>query len=292
MKVEYSDVKRFIVSIGVISVSLAFLIPWLIYREPFGMDFTRSELTDLTLLGVILVYVRQSMGLILSIIPLCVSPLLFFVGIGLVFFGLRNWWDMQVILDRRDIAITGQEEIKLKNMTDKEIEIDRVVDLQYDEEAVNLEPARYRNLLDKYADIEDDIFNKIRKCISKKDYKVKTNQRLGNVFFDGVIQNNDISQSDLILEIKYASKGYKGGWVIETANRVLLGLDVYRRDIKNNATAKVLFISPEVPRGKASYHRSILKDDRFRGQVGVKFLSEDQINFIKCDELLRLLFVD
>ena len=98
----------------------------------------RSELANLILLGIILVFICHSMGKILSIIPPIVAPFLIFVGFGLVVVGLRKCWDLQIILDSKDIAITGQEEHKLEYMTNEDIENDRVVDLQYDEETLNL----------------------------------------------------------------------------------------------------------------------------------------------------------
>jgi hypothetical protein len=43
----YSDFYKFIVSIGIVLISLAVLFPWLLLRESFDITLSRSEIYEL-----------------------------------------------------------------------------------------------------------------------------------------------------------------------------------------------------------------------------------------------------
>ena len=48
MRFEFGDLYKFVVSLGVILVTLAVLGPWLFLREPFDLQVTQTELQGFT----------------------------------------------------------------------------------------------------------------------------------------------------------------------------------------------------------------------------------------------------
>lgn len=292
MKVEYTDVKRFLVSTGVVAIGLAFLIPWLIFRESYAYDISKAQIGELSVLGKLIIYSHQLFGLILGFISICLTPILLILGAILITFGIRKWWEMQSIYDRKEIALMGQEEVKLRQMTIDEIEKQREVEVQQDQQIEELQPIFQRNMLDKYSEIEKLVEKRLIDCLPSHLGVLISNRRLGNVYYDMIFQYNNASSFDIIIEIKYASKGYRGGWVIETVTRVLYSMDIYMRYKRKNARAVVLFISPQVPPSSTSYLDSILYDDRFRDKVLVRFISEHDIRTFECRKFLDLLSVE
>ncbi len=248
MKVEYTDVKRFLVSLGVIFVASSFIVPWLVLREPFAMNVTSVDLNGLTVIGRLMVYYRQVLGLGLGIIiPCMISPVLLLFGLGFIIFGLSKWWEMQDILDRREKAITGQEEEKLKQMSPREIDNKDIVEAQQEVEFGLEEFKPQRNMIDKYTTIEGRVEFFLRKCFPPGVCTFLPNRRIGSAFYDLVIQFVGINSPDLIIETKYTQKGYRSGWVFETATRVLFSKERYEVTLKRKAIAFILFISPEIP---------------------------------------------
>jgi len=48
MKFEYSDFYKFIASAGIALISLAVIVPWLFFREPFDLLLSTNELAYLS----------------------------------------------------------------------------------------------------------------------------------------------------------------------------------------------------------------------------------------------------
>ncbi len=97
-KLEYSDIYKFVTSLGVVLITFAFLLPRLILREPFDTHIPTSEIEGLTEIAQRLIEYRQFTGLwlIRNIIPISLSIALF--GVIVFCIGLRLWYKKQKIL--------------------------------------------------------------------------------------------------------------------------------------------------------------------------------------------------
>ena len=89
-KIEFSDLYRFLTSIGLIFIASAFLIPWLFMKQELGIIST-SEYNELIQSSKDLVDNRISLNLlVIKALPF-ISILLFLFGCFLIFVGFKKW---------------------------------------------------------------------------------------------------------------------------------------------------------------------------------------------------------
>jgi hypothetical protein len=70
MKFEFGDLYKFVVSLGVVLISLSVLAPWLFLKEPFDLFKTDAELKAVTEVARAAILSRQeSVAFILKFIP-------------------------------------------------------------------------------------------------------------------------------------------------------------------------------------------------------------------------------
>ena len=122
MKFEFGDLYKFIVSLGVVLITLSILAPWMFLREPFDLFRPESEINALSDVAKAVVIKRQSaVSFIVSFIP-WFSSIGSAVGMIFIFIGLKNWRKNQLHLDeqtRLDVEIKKQS---LRDATKDEIE--------------------------------------------------------------------------------------------------------------------------------------------------------------------------
>ena len=101
MKFEFGDLYKFIVSLGVVLISISSLGPWLFLKEPFDLYKPQSEIGKTTLLAQEAIAKRQDTVLfILRFIPIFAA-----IGSGsgilLIYIGLKRWYSNQLLLDEQ-----------------------------------------------------------------------------------------------------------------------------------------------------------------------------------------------
>jgi hypothetical protein len=120
-KIEYSDLNKFLVSIGVTLIIVAFLLPWLYLREPFDLTLTQDQISKLTQDAQAIITIRQSFILKTISYVRFASLGLFIAGLISVVIGLWRWIKKQQDLDERERIITATHKHNYKKLTDDEI---------------------------------------------------------------------------------------------------------------------------------------------------------------------------
>src|SRR4051812_2637321 len=101
MKFEFGDLYKFVVSLGVVLISLSILAPWLFLKEPFDLFKTDAELKAVTAVARSVILSRQeTVASILKFIP-WFSMLGSACGITLICIGLKKWQGNQLLLDEQ-----------------------------------------------------------------------------------------------------------------------------------------------------------------------------------------------
>src|SRR4051794_31679801 len=91
-KIEYGDLYKFTVSIGVLLIGLAFALPWMILRESFDLLVPANNWVSYTPTAQSALHQRQQLIDWYSHWALWISAGLLIVGIGAVLTGLVFWW--------------------------------------------------------------------------------------------------------------------------------------------------------------------------------------------------------
>ena len=93
-KLNYNDFNKFLVSLGVILIGLALLIPWLFLKESYNIP-SKSEIDSLTEISKNIFEVKQGYLLIFSNLIPWISVFLIIAGIFLAVSGLTRWYKKQ-----------------------------------------------------------------------------------------------------------------------------------------------------------------------------------------------------
>ena len=266
---EYSDFYKFIVSIGVVLISLAVLLPWLLLQEPFDVTLKASVITELTPVAQAIIATRQTTALWLLSNVRYISSVLAIAGVIFLGVGLHKWNEMQKIRDKREFYETEKVRRELEPMSAEQIAQKAIEDVaeKDTEEKQLVEDQTASDMLvpsssvvTQYFRIEKMVQDKLRSCFSD-DGEFLPNQRIKSAEYDAVFMSKKDYLSDVIFEIKYARKGFRINWVRESVNRLILATDIYTRSTGHKAISVVFFISPKSTLTQIS-------TDMYRNQIG------------------------
>lgn len=228
MKFEFGDLYKFIVSLGVVLITLSILAPWMFLREPFDLFRSESEINALSDVAKAVVIKRQyAVSFIVSFIP-WFSSIGSAVGMIFIFFGLKNWRENQLHLDeqtRLDVEIKKQS---LRDATKDEIEEKETSEYEslqvaesgkYDSYVVN-------SFRSQYSKIEELVYSRLSKVYGSK-FDVSHNKMVASVELDILLRGKDMLTKDYIVEVKYIRKGFNFGWLREVYLKNIYAKSVY-----------------------------------------------------------------
>ena len=215
-KIEFSDLYRFLTSIGLIFIASSMLIPWLFMKQELGL-ISELEYQHLIEPSKILIDNRIKLYLrVVKILPF-LSGLLFLFGSILIRIGYKNWKKKQDTIDESDIiklnilrttSSLNEEEIQQK----AESEVEEEIVEQKTEERENTgdtEPATQKvvnleELKTNLLEIEKLFYNKLIEFNSFV-YNVKANVKINDKYEADILLApiNRSKYPDIIIEIKY-----------------------------------------------------------------------------------------
>lgn len=206
-KIEYSDINKFFVSIGITLIIIAFLLPWLYLREPFDLILTQDQISKLTKDAQIIIAIRQ--GFILRTISYVqfATIWLFILGFISITVGLWRWFVKQKDLDKRELIITAKHEYEYKQLTEEEVAKkaeDEFETLKQDNSQTTIVRDEF---IPNYLQLERSFFNKLVQFF-QNDFKIYSNRRIDKYEYDIILENRQEKHLDYIFEIKYYPKQY------------------------------------------------------------------------------------
>lgn len=210
-KLEYDNLYKFLVSLGIILIVLP-LAAMIYFYNTNPILISQVDYDLLSEYSLKMIDNRnQLLSMFIKVLP-WFTTISILVGIILISCGIYKWFFLQRKLDKKldsettkkalDVLQASDEEIseKLKKETE---EIDNIDSNNKNLKHNNAEQPEHPQLktLGKYYEIEDLCFNYFtRKHLKKFDFK--RNIRIGNTYYDFIgVSAND--EPDLIFEIKY-----------------------------------------------------------------------------------------
>lgn len=227
MKFEFGDLYRFVVSLGVVLISISILAPWLFLKEPFDLFKTKAELEAITDVarGAILSR-QQSIDWILRFIP-WFSAIGTACGIGLIYLGLKRWHTNQVLLDEQTKIEVELKKQSLRDATKDEIAAAAAQD--YAAMVAQETPAedyRFNSFQSGYIQMESHVANRLSMVFGTK-YEVECNKMVGGVEIDILLRGKTMLTKDVIIELKSIRKGFNYGWLRESFLRNVYAKNIY-----------------------------------------------------------------
>jgi hypothetical protein len=245
MKFEFGDLYRFMVSLGVVLISISILAPWLFLKEPFDLFKTKAELEAITDVarGAILSR-QQSIDWILRFMP-WFSAIGTACGIGFIYLGLKRWRTNQVLLDEQTKLEVELKKQSLRDATKDEI----AVAVAQDYEAMvaqeaPLEDYSFSSFQSGYIQLESHVAKRLAIVFGTK-YQVECNKMVGGVEIDILLRGKTMLTKDVIIELRSIRKGFNYGWLRESFLRNVYAKNIYAQ-ITNRMPNTLLLIVTDV----------------------------------------------
>jgi len=285
MKFEFGDLYKFIVSLGVVLITLSVTTPWLFLREPFDLFKTHAEIQALTPIAQDIIEKRQSLiSFIFTFIP-WFSSIASLVGTVFIYIGLKKWQVNQEHLDKQTMIESKLKENALRDSTPDEIDEKQrkeTEELEQTEQA-SIPPTQQNSFRRSYSQIETTVFNRMSKIYSKK-YKVSQNKMIAGFELDVLFEGKSFLAKDYIVEVKYIRKGFNFGWLNESFLRNLHAQNVYAKITNKAANTLLLIIMVDEAYDENKYEKLLkrLKSNELyrKGKDMVQILTEKELENI------------
>jgi hypothetical protein len=249
-ELQYSAYYKFLVSLGLAIIVLAFTVPWLLLREPLSLEMKNSELSNLTPRGRRVVHQRQMFAETSGKIAPWASVALLVLGSGLIIYGLGRWNDRQKIVDRTEDTTLVKLEAEVRQLTTNEAE-ERVEDEAKEtadahavakNEAAGTAATREHPYLETVATLfalERLAIRKLEEAF-KATHTVEDRIAIGNERLDARLVSKS-SGTDYLVEIKF----FKAGAAVlcqRAVRQISRAAITYRRSSERDVTALLLII--------------------------------------------------
>lgn len=221
-KIEFSDLYKFLTSVGLIIIASALLIPWLFLKQEIGLLISQSEYNELLESSKKLTDNRIVLGLIVTKSIPYISGILFVLGIMISVIGLSKWKKKQDTVDETDQLKLTELKAKIKELDSNEIDQkaeQEVRDEISSNSEINLEENidkkeeqknRIQILKSNLINMENLFFQKIMD-FNSFIYEPKSNVKIDNQFEIDILLNsvNIAKYPDILIEVRYIQNKLK-----------------------------------------------------------------------------------
>lgn len=299
-KPDFSDFYRFLASLGIILISLAFFIPWLFLHETFDIQLTTVEISQLTSEAQTLIGIRQRYALILLQNIGWISIGVGSLGLILLLAGIILWWSKkQTVLDEKDNLELTKLRHDVAQLTPSEIAekaIRESADISENAPEQQAEVDRRLQSINQYFETERAVIGKLKQCFGGDS--LLTNRRIGKFEFDAILLTKGPRRRDVVIEIKTAStESISRAKVLNIANQTSHVLEVYVSEtIRKSIGVGVLVLnSPD-----GHYDTEIIQEykrlaagyqERIDGIV-IRVLTMQELKDFTCSEFRPLIDFD
>ena len=271
-KIEFGDINRFFVSIGLFLMGFALIIPYFYLKEDFGLYLKEDDIAKYDV----------------QMIPF-VSAGLIFGGIVFCYIGIRRWLKLQAKLDEKLNNEVEKSKLDLKTSTPEQRIVNAKKEVAETEIAEQLESntelqqsTNNRGYLN-YMAIEDKFFNYF-KSAKNSNFDILQQPRIGNRFFvDILLRAKSNKFSDRIIEVKY----FQNQLPLSSIEDSIMKLATYISYYRENTNKRVIPILLIVYKGEKISDAKILEYKRriLEYTKGIPELDRIKVELIKELEL-------
>jgi hypothetical protein len=244
-RIEFSDVNRFLASIGLISIGLAFFLPWFVNQNNSLLLIEQDKLQKLTPAAQEIVTKQQDTLLTINKVLPSVSIGLIIIGFVLLIWGIIRWTKRQSVLDKiQDEDLKARE---IQNLTSQEKRdlIETEIEKTEEDQPEKTNQADRQLEIDSYIQIENAIFLQLSQNY-KNNYTASQNVRIGNYEYDIILKSKDLTQyKDRIIEIKFFKNRLTYSNIKDATTKLILACNHYEENFKRRTFAVLIIVYSE-----------------------------------------------
>lgn len=281
-KIEFSDINKFFTSIGLLLIGLAIFLPWFINQNSDILFFDKENLNTLSPESIAIITKQQNYLLFLSNSLSWLIPILLFLGLSLLCYGLWYWKKRQKVIDQiQDEELKSR---KQQNLTKQEV---------MDSKESEIEETKPRNIkseVQEYIQIEDRVYSKLLPYY-QANYDVSQNIRMGNFDYDVILKSKNINvRADIIFEIKYSKGKILFGKLLQFTRWFILSINQYENTLQRRVIPILVIIHQgEINDELLSDYKEKLKNYSLENgrSIRIKFFNENEIDKLPHTALLE-----
>ncbi|WP_139834233.1 hypothetical protein [Pseudomonas sp. B11(2017)] len=293
MKFEFGDLYKFIVSLGVVIISISVLVPWLFLKEPFDLYKSETDLKSVTSVAHAAILGRQeAVAFIVKFIPWfsvtgCICGLIF------VFAGLKKWHANQLLLDEQTKVEVEIKKQSLRDATKDEIALSAARDMHElapnENHTSNFTLSAFEA---SYAQIESLVTKRLQDVYSRT-YEVESNKMVAGIEVDVLLRGRNWLTKDYIIEIKSIRRGFNYGWLRESFLKNIYAKNIYAQ-ATNRIPNTLLLIVTELKCDISEKYNSMLEKISKeglgrRGKDSVVIIDKEELHNLATDQFQRRL---
>ncbi len=211
-KPEYTDLHKFLVSFGIIIISLSFGFLWLIASSPLDDIYLLDNYSKLVIRAQQLVTIKLTTYLFLCTNRFLISGFLVFIGLLLIFQGLKKWVPIQLLDDKKQKL---EKETFIKNIEylnkgeiihvmDGELSVQKPIGMggggeSTEEEQNVMFEIFHQEEIHRYVSIENAVIEKLLNIYNNN--QVYLYYKLEDYFFDLFIESSTSTEENVIFEL-------------------------------------------------------------------------------------------
>ncbi|MDY7397011.1 hypothetical protein UMM65_17330 [Aureibaculum sp. 2210JD6-5] len=298
-KIDYGDINKFLVSIGLILIGLAVLVPYLYLKEDLGLYLERSQIDKLQEPIKELITSKQNQVIkIQKFIP-WISLSFLLLGLTSSIIGLVRWFKRQSKLDEKFDKEIQKLDLEIDSLTPEEKRQKAIKEVNEIEKEEQLEPeiptttdSRNQVYLN-YMNVENNIIKVFEQYISP-NFDILSQQRLGNRFeIDILLKAKTKKLSDRIVEIKYFRKQLPFSIVEKSLQQLNTYISYYKQAANKQVVPVLLLVYKKeaVSSERIVQYQSRIIDYSQKipnlNRLKVEFIEESQIEKFNVQRILK-----
>lgn len=294
-KIEFSDVNRFLASLGLISIGLAFFLPWFINQNNTLLIIEQKKILELTPTAQLIIAKQQdTLWTVNQLLPY-VSIGLIVLGLVLLICGIVNWKKRQTVLDKiQDEELKSKEISNLSSQEKRDLIESEIVKTEQEEDEPKISTPNSENErqadIDNYIQIENSIFLQLSTNY-KTNYIASQNVRIADSNFDIILKSKDQTQyKDRIVEIKFFKKQLTYEQIKDAATKLIFACNQYETNFKRRTypVLIIIYTEPEYDETIKQFKKKIeLYGNELVKPIKVNFFERTQIANAKAADFFK-----
>jgi hypothetical protein len=297
-KIEYGDINKFLVSIGLVLISLSVVSPYLYLTQDFGINIEKSKFEKLQEPAKNIILDKQEKVALLKNLFYVIPIILLLGGIICIWIGLSRWSKRQIKIDEKFDKEVDKLTIEIESLSPEEREEkakEEIRQIQEEEKPERITTSKEvrSEVFREYIAVEESI-TQVFKNYNSKNFEVLAQQKLGNKFeVDIFLKAKSSEFADRIVEIKYFRKKISGA-VINSALKQLSTYIKYYKSVTHKPVVPVLIVVYHMDKigriGLLELEASILGQRlNFANlrRLKAQFVEENQIDKFKVQDILK-----
>ena len=246
-KIDYGDINKFLVSIGLVLIALAVLTPYLYLKEDFGLYIEQSKIDQMQEPIKELITEKQNQVIKFQTFIPWVSLSFFLLGLTSTIIGLVRWFKKKKKIDEKFDKELQKLDLEITSLTPEEKEEkakQEVEEIESVEQQVATSPvvkSSHSDYVKVYMQIEKGL-TEVFENFKSPNFDVLSQQRIGNRYeIDILLQAKTKRFLDRIVEIKYFKNRLSLKIIRDTIYRLNTQISYYNQ-ASNRRVVPVLLI--------------------------------------------------